>query len=380
LAAAAASAKGWYLHSLRAVAEDRNTLHFSPSILQHLPPQHLTSLTLQLSHYDSTAEHLTRLTSLRQLCLKLYYGPITPLLPLVQHLTQLTSIDLTNEHPGADLRLLPPQLQQMFWVTMPGATYPGGKLQLTHLTALRHLKRSHIEPTDQLPPNITSLETFECSDFAPLRPLQQLRALTFMSPTMGAAELQQLPRILPALQELNLQYDDTNTAVEASSAWGRLAPALTCLSITNYGNVYGEWPFPGSILQQQLPLLGSSLQKFCLTSYLQYDITPADLTAVLGMLTALTSLELNIGTILKGAWAQQQEQQEEREEQENQIMLAIAGLGNLSELCVWRARGAGALHLTRLTSLKHLYLKELRLEDAIVSALVMSMPHCMVVL
>jgi hypothetical protein len=374
LAAAAASPRGLYLRSLKAIdGRERQLLDVSPGIFQHLPSQYLTSLSLQLSHYDSTADHLTRLTSLCHLRLRLTDGkPINPLLPMVHHLTQLTSLFLDdNVEKGADLRLLPPQLQQMWAPQTASRVYAGGKLQLSHLTALKSFSRWFIEPNDQLPPNITSLEAIDCSDLDPLLPLQQLRVLTFKESTMGAAELQQLTHILPALQELSLQYDHTELAVAASSAWGHLSPALTSftLIITNQYSA-NEEPFPGAILQQQLPLLGSSLQKLSLTSGTEmYNITPGDLAAALATLTALTSLVLEPSRT-GWAWAP-----EEREQQEDQLMAAIAGLGNLRDLSVWGRGGPGALHLTGLTSLKHLSLYCAGVDDAIVSSLVQNMPH-----
>jgi hypothetical protein len=288
----------------------------------------------------------------------------------VQQLTQLTGLFLDGGvEKGADLCLLPPHLQQMWALRTASCFYAGGKLQLSHLTALKSLRLLVIEPADQLPPNITSLEAVDCFDLDPLRPLQQLRVLTFRESTMGSAELQQLPHILPALQELSLEYDPTDLAVGASSAWGHLSPALTSLIINNQYSSNGE-PFPGEILQQQLPLLGSSLQKLSLTSGVEmYDITPGDLAAALAMLTALTSLELDSSYT---GWAQGSE---EREQQEDQLMAAIAGLGNLRELHVWGRGGPGALHLTRLTSLKHLSLYRTGVDDAIVNSLVQNMPH-----
>jgi hypothetical protein len=288
----------------------------------------------------------------------------------VQHLTQLTSLTLEGSiEKGADLRRLPPQLQQMWALQTSSFDCAGGKLQLSHLTALRTFSTMYIEPANQLPPNITSLVTFDCSNLYPLRPLQQLQALAFGDSTMSPSVLQRLPRILPALQELSLQYEQTHAAIAASSAWGCLGPALTSLSINNK-YAFDEAPFPGEVLRQQLPLLGSSLQELSLTSdtSVTYDITPGDLAAVLGTLTALTCLKLDES--VTWSWPP-----EEREQQEDQLMGAIAGLETLRGLSVWGRGGTGALHLTRLTSLKRLSLHKTGVDDDLVSSLVLHMPH-----
>ena len=379
--AVAASPKGLNLRSFQANRE--KALAFKPSILQQLSPGRLTSLSLRLSSYSSssggsssssTAPPLSLFTNLRSLSITLLEEPLNPILAALPPLTQLTHLCLRGKFAdGADLTLLPPQIITLSIPLENGEHYAGGRLQISHLTAVTKLAFDFIDTLDELPPHLTSFYCYDCSSLDPLRPLQQLQSVAFHMSYMPARALQQLPGILPKLKEIGLSYGSADAAAAAADAWPNLVPAVTSLAISN--NIAGgeeegnSGELPSSFLQQQLPLLGRSLLSLELDSHggLRYNVAPAVLAASLTALTALTRLTLGALDL------EATENEEQQQRQWGQVMESIAKLQNLQHLKVHQPNlGWIVTILSKLTSLQTLSLPGCGLKDIAVTALMLN--------
>ena len=399
LAAAAASPEGLNLRALRVLG----AFVHSPSILQHLPPKHLTNLQLQLSSYSSSTAPLPALfsrtcslgssssyaadpplslfTNLQSLTLEVDHGSLGNILPALRQLTQLTHLDLCCAYAPeevderAELRLLLPQIVELrIYPQCSREAFTGGKVQLSHMTAVSALEWWEIEPEDELPPNLTSLSTTQCPSLDPLRPLQQLRLLN-RSPEWPAQTLRLLPSILPSLQEIGLSYSTADSAAAAAPAWSQPMPAVTSLHLYSHFRHPGGpdiRPIPRSVMQQ-VPSLGGTLQTLDFTTEywepLCVDVTPGELAAILAKLTALTSLNLTCIHLAEVEGVEEEDKQRER------VMMSIGGLYRLKFLAVPCGWGVGsyALHLTRLTSMQGLHIRHSSLTDLAVCALAVSM-------
>ena len=371
LAAAAASPKGL---PLRAFHADSEELLFGPSIFQQLSPQHLTSLSLQLSSYSSstTASPLSPFTSLRSLSLTLQDDAesLNPILSSLSHFTQLTRLSLFGRFaPGADLSLLPSQIVVLSIPLDNSDTYAGSRVQLSHMTALRKMRFISIEAADELPPNLTSICAYDCESLQPLRPLQQLQSMAFHMSAMPADILRKLPTLLPKLREVELAYTFAGAAADAASGWAHLVPALTSLSISN-DLAEQAYTLPRSVIQQ-LPLLSPSLMRLELNSQgqLEYGMTPRELAEALKGLTALTSLALDALH-----FGELNEEDEEWSLQWGELVLKIAGLPQLKHLRLQQSDlGFRAAYLRPLTSLESLSLPDCNLSDIAVNTLALAM-------
>jgi hypothetical protein len=164
-------------------------------------------------------------------------------------------------------------------------------LQLQMLTSL-HSLTSHtykLQPGDQLPCSLTTLELGSCSSLQPLLQLPQLQHLVLHKDAAGLAanDLAQLKARLQELRSIGLSYQRLESAAAAAAAWPKLP--LASLELEVDAGVLG-----GTLLQQ-LALCGSCLTRLSLNGGGEDSavaVSPGEFGGILQELSRLQELEL----------------------------------------------------------------------------------------
>jgi hypothetical protein len=246
-------------------------------LLQHLPANSLTSLSVDCSDLSSSSrgskwdggsdvewlqQELLRLTGLQQLelCVSVVddddddagssssddtsstssaFSRWRPecMLPSLSQLGQLTRLKLEQVESAAALMHLPVQLRELelTFARQPlqqqrdEAEQQGmqQQLRLSHLTALTRLIANEdsssgyvIQPGDQLPPRLLQLHVVDCrGTVQPLLELRRLQQLTMANSTTPAVQLQQLAQCLTQLTDVGLRYRSSAAVGAAAAAW-----------------------------------------------------------------------------------------------------------------------------------------------------------------
>jgi hypothetical protein len=214
----------------------------SAAALSALPAQHLTKLefhvTAETSGPGSLPDLLARLSNLQELQLASEREEQVPSsdLAVIAQLRQLTQLQLSGEC-WEDMQQ---GLQQLFAQPLPlrhlqlNSIWRGEEeqaLDMSALTQLVELTTDVLHGDSVLPAQLTSLQLTQgvtyASSLQPLRGHQQLQRLDLSvyyedaaDPNLNYAwQLVQLAAGMPALQQLALQYDYADHAVESASTW-----------------------------------------------------------------------------------------------------------------------------------------------------------------
>jgi hypothetical protein len=165
------------------------------------------------------------------------------------------------------------------------------QLQLQQLASLQALT-SHtyrLQPQDELPCSLTTLELGSCSSMQPLLQLQQLQHLTLHKDAAGlaASDLALLKARLQNLQSIGLSYQRLESAAAAAQAWPSLPLASLELEL--------DVGVLGGTLLQQLAACGRYPTRLCVSGGGEDSavaVSPGEFGGVLQQLSQLQELEL----------------------------------------------------------------------------------------